>query len=914
MAPIPAYFDTTRIPTFTAPKLTMSNLNTKTTASSFTPYKIGSGSNAVSVSLCAGPANDASISTKGTALRYMLSTMKPHVALFSLPDLAAPLHILLPTPIDAAEIEAMSFGNQLRSALIMPGNATMMQGLSFHNGKGEIVSADMTVADRKGGILAMKYVHVSSTVKLNSLDTRFNPTEEVTATFYLALPQNLPTGATPAQLFLDGTPRRNATGVTTNNVTVPIPRSMTKAVATIFAADETTYTGTMEFLEDHDTFTSVFTSNPTIYKQGKKDFTPVQAREQFLSEIRPVVWKIFSDILWLDYVGTDPSVGITPAVTARSLRAIRCIMWNPVLRKSTFLTPDEVMTQYLELIPLLTPHDPSEWGFHLFTLYFDSLTQEVGEMLEDTRGRYYFAPPNLATIMTVNSQMRHLREVRQMASLAHGFLSAQDARFRKINNRSLSGGQHAKGDPSTAYVGTGSEPSQPTNATAPAASAFVSPAESTILRYQPASTEYPTDPTNQFTSKYLRGFRGCFGCGSEDHRFGGCPQRQEAAVKSAFHKNYLAHFPDRRKRNDDGSELPTTSDKVPRLYVAVGVSFVANSQLESRPMPIQVNNNLPTADFRLMTADMEPCIDLGCLIDTCAGLNSGNLAFHTHIRNTYPHCVVSFEQFDDENPFRPVKLGGAITSNFDEADHGRLTAVITYRTDIVNRLTGELMTIKFALGADVSVNSLFGAPTLRDLEAIVDIGKSILHLRRVQRSIPMRWSEPRQGVTVTPTATRQAHVRFASPVVNTPAAMATTSIYELHVMTARGIDNRPAWMSSASHSILPLPPIIPANTPIMAPSTPASLSNQHIEANEDETRPNSPAAIVILPPGSPRISEVPPPVSADIPAPLTTTSPITTTAVTYRTEYQTAPLPKMGADSSAALCMLSDSNPGWDFY
>ena len=120
------------------------------------------------------------------------------------------------------------------------------------------------------------------------------------------------------------------------------------------------------------------------------------------------------------------------------------------------------------------------------------------------------------------------------------------------------------------------------------------------------------------------------------------------------------------------------------MFVAVGVSFVANSQLESRPMPIQVNNNLPTADFRLTTANMEPCIDLGCLIDTCAGLNSGNLAFHTHIWSTYPHCVVSFEQFDDENSFRPVKLGGAITSQVDEADHGRLTAVITYRTDIIN--------------------------------------------------------------------------------------------------------------------------------------------------------------------------------------------------------------------------------------
>ena len=739
MAPIPAYFDTTRIPTSTAPKLTMSNLNTKTTASSYMPYKIGSGSGAVTMSLCAGPANDAAAAVKGNALRYMLNALKPQVALFSLSDLVAPLHALLPVPIDAAEIEAVCFGSQLRSALITPGDATTLEGLSFHNDKGDVVSATMDVSKRKGGKLALKYIHVSSTVKLNSIDPRFDPSEEISVSFYLALPQNMPTAMNPAQLFADRTPRTTVTRINVNNVTATVPRSMAKAVATIFAASDITYTGTMDFLEDYDTFTAVCTSTPTIYKQDKRFFIPVPPHEHFLEEIRPVVWKIFSDILWLDYVGIDQAIGITPAVTARSLRAIRCIHWNPVLRKSTFLTPDEVMTQYLELIPLLTPHDPSSWGFHLFALYLDSLTPEVRDMLEDTRGQYYFNMPNLATIKTVNSQMKHLRKIKQLASLAHGFIGAQDARFRKFNNNSFPGGQPAKGDSPSAFVGTGSEPSQPaTKVPAAAATAFVSPAESTIARYQPSSTDYPTDPTTQFTSKYARGFRGCFGCGSEDHRFSGCPQKQESAVKSVFHKNYLAHFPDRRKRNDDGTELSTRSDKVPRLYVAVGVSFVANNQLESRPMPIQVNNNLPTADFRLTTANMELCIDLGCLIDTCAGLNSGNLAFHTHIRNTYPHCIVSFEQFDDEKPFWPVKLGGAITSQFDEVDHGRLTAVITYRTDIVNRLTGEPMAIKFDLGADVSVNSLFGAPTLRDLEAIVDIGKSILHLRRVQRSIPMK--------------------------------------------------------------------------------------------------------------------------------------------------------------------------------
>lgn len=923
MAPIPAYFETTRIPTSSTMSLNQTNPATTNAPTQYTPCKIGSGSNAVTVSLCGAPAVDAPAATKGTALRYVLSTLQAHVLLFSLSDLAAPLHSILPTPLHAAEIEATNFGTQLQSAFVKPNVATQMDGMAFYNGKGDAVPVIFHAPDRKSGNRAMKYVQVQSTVKLNSLDNRFNPTETVSVMFFLELPQNIPSALAPTELFPDGTPKKNANIANAGNAGATIPRSMSKAAGTVSSIHDTTYTGTLEFLEDHETFTAVFTKQPKLYKLVKKEFHLITESEHFQSAIRPHVWKIFSDILWLDYVGIDPAVGITPAVTARCLRAIKCINWNPILRKSTFLTPDEVMTQYLALTPLLSSHDTSAWGFHLFTLFFDAMTVEVREALEDTRGPYYFAPPDLSTIKTAKDQMEHLREVRKLASLAHAFNSAQDARIRRAM-KPFPNQQQALAHPVTAFVGTGHEHRQPVSeapvptvaSAAGAAQAFISPAETTMTRYQsPSTTDYPVDPTTQFVSKYPRSFPGCFGCGSDGHRFPACPRKSEPLVKSSFYKNYLAHFPDRRKRNDDGTALQVQQgpSQIPRLFVSVGVSFVAKSRSSgARPMPIQVNNNLPTADFRLVNGNLDPCIDLGCLIDTCAGLNSGSLEFHTHIRDTYPQCVVAFEQFDDANPFQPVKLGGAVTSQSDEAkNHGRLTAVITYRTDIINPVTRQPMTIKFALGSDVSVNSLFGAPTLRDLGAIVDTGEDTLVLRRVQRTLPMRWSEPRHGVPTIATAA-QYHNRFDATVEEQAALVRVNACSITTLAPVRAVDNRPAWLTSAAKEIcFQLPPTVPDSITPIPPGPTQNSINQHASSCDDaSSRIQTPNKELL--PGNTRISDAAVIITADISTFPAVTSPATNKMVPFKSQYQTT-FDTATRNDSNALSSWSDNNGVWDF-
>ena len=794
-------------------------------ATDFTQTKIGSGNRAVTVALCNAPANDATVAMKGNALQYMFVTLEPHVTTFPLSDLMVPLHAVLPTAIYSAEVEATDVGNRLCRALLCPSTSTMI-GEAFYNGNAVIVNAPVEVNKRKGKDAKnrLEYIKIRSTVSLKEYNERFKRSDEVSVEFFLALPQNPVTTLDSSQLFLDGTPKkaRNANG---NELTAAaissVPQSMRKACeGAETSSSGTTYTGTMDFLSSSTTFQAVFTKSPTIFKLIQKQFLPVEPSALFESAIRPIVWKIFCDNVWMDYVGTDPSEKVTPAITARNLRAIKCSEWSHVLRRNVIITPDEVMQRYLRIIPLLQAHETNTWGFHLFSLFIDSLQQDVREVLEDTKSPYYFKPPELPSVVTFADQMKHLRSVHRIACAAHAVQTANDARIRRVSKNVQTSASPPQQPQAAAFPVTGTPV-----ASSPAAAAYVSPAETTLVRYQPP--DYPVDPANQFKSKFARGFLGCLGCGEPDHRFRACPQKDVKEVKDSFHKNYLAHFPDRRKRNDDGSEyqgfLGQGPSQIPRLLVTTGLTFVATESTANkpRPMPIAVNNRMPTADFRLVCKDLHPCMDLGCLVDSCGGLNSGFIDFHCYVRDKFPECVVAFEQFNDSNPFHPIKLGGALTdqNQYEGSTHGQLTAVITYRTQFIHRDTKKPILLKFALGKDVSVNSLCGAPMLRDLGAVIDLGSDKLHLTKVNTSLPLLWSETNRGapgasdreqpegrgqpVTDDTRVTRKQvshatgnHVRFSlPPAPSGPPPSPPGKAIQFQSAGQRGMDNRPAWMT-----------------------------------------------------------------------------------------------------------------------
>ena len=96
---------------------------------------------------------------------------------------------------------------------------------------------------------------------------------------------------------------------------------------------------------------------------------------------------------------------------------------------------------------------------------------------------------------------------------------------------------------------------------------------------------------------------------------------------------------------------------------------------------------------------------------------------------TYPDLVHSFEQFDDANPFEPIKLVGAIKNpaDFDATAHGQLTAVVRYHLPYTIVPSGESPVLCIALGADVAVNTILGWPVIEDLEIELRIRKEMFY-------------------------------------------------------------------------------------------------------------------------------------------------------------------------------------------
>jgi hypothetical protein len=154
-------------------------------------------------------------------------------------------------------------------------------------------------------------------------------------------------------------------------------------------------------------------------------------------------------------------------------------------------------------------------------------------------------------------------------------------------------------------------------------------------------------------------------------------------------------------------------------------------------MPIAINNGLPHITFNLgSTTDQDHTL---CgLMDTCGALNTGYLPFHLWLKSEQPDIVAEFISFDDTNPFEPIKLGGAIRdpADFVSSNHGNLTAVIRCHTPHVDT-TNSPITLSFALGPDVTVNTIFGLPMLCDLDAIISLRSNSMHSRSLNHDFPI---------------------------------------------------------------------------------------------------------------------------------------------------------------------------------
>jgi hypothetical protein len=431
----------------------------------------------------------------------------------------------------------------------------------------------------------------------------------------------------------------------------------------------------------------------------------------------------------------------------------------------------------------------------LVTQFFDALSSDLQEALQTD---LLYSPPDLSTLTTRSSQLNALCSLRVAAIRNHTILRNHERLIAKTALRKL------KHIPPTALAATISATSIPATASVSSipvdqpddvsalTRTFMSPAEKTIQRYQPASisgpAEFPMDPLTNFQSSYPVGFQGCMFCGATKHAFRSCPQHGAPGASAVFFKNLFAHKPQLRKRDHLPSEYlpappssripatqsfnvtaPAASPSVSSVYLPppplpappppivkkarymlmLAKSFSAHTsepRIVPPPMPIAIDNGLPHISFDLGTdASLGP--SLVGLMDTCGALNTGYLLFHLWLKFERPDLVAEFISFDDANPFEPIKLGGAISdpADFDSSTHGNLTAVIRYYTPYIEP-SGNPIIISFALGSDVTVNTIFGLPMLCNLDAIISLRSNSMHSRLLSLDFPIARSAATFGL------------------------------------------------------------------------------------------------------------------------------------------------------------------------
>ena len=562
---------------------------------------------------------------------------------------------------------------------------------------------------------------------------------------------------------------------------------MTAVLAASNTASSSFY-GSLDFLDSQSSFDAVFPLPVpllvTISSSGTSiDSTSLPTKlNRFLDTCK---FRLFIPLFRFDYVGSsDRDDSAALHATIQALKKPAMTRRNPVSGAYINMSPDELYAAYADLTPLL-PNRVSLWGLNLVTQFFDALSWDLQEAIQSDPA---YSAPDLSTLVTRSSQLAALRSLRATAVRQYTILKNHERLIYRTVQRRLKNNT-APTSSSPVMVTTDPTPTTQTDDESPLAQTFMSPAEQTISRYQPSPTnppisaEFPVDPITKFQSCYPAGFQGCMFCGATEHRFKECPTRSTPGSTAVFYKHLFAHKPHLRQRDPTptpsaGGTTPATqsfpsttaestppnqtpgtrsvtfaslpppalndpsrpTSKKPRIFVQLVKSFAARLPAPATPlplMPIAIDNGLPYLTFNL-GADPDADPSLSGLMDTCAALNTGYLLFHLWLKSERPYLVAEFITFDDSNPFEPVKLGGAIRdpSNFDATDHGNLTAVIRYYTPY-HDTSGAPITISFALGPDVTVNTIFGLPMLCSLDAVISLGSNSMHSHALNVDFPL---------------------------------------------------------------------------------------------------------------------------------------------------------------------------------
>ena len=79
-------------------------------------------------------------------------------------------------------------------------------------------------------------------------------------------------------------------------------------------------------------------------------------------------------------------------------------------------------------------------------------------------------------------------------------------------------------------------------------------------------------------------------------------------------------------------------------------------------MPITIDNGLSAIAMWFGTNDDNEIV-FNVSVDSCAGLNIGNLRVHQWAATTYPHIVKNWIEHDDTDKFEPLGPNCAVADN-----------------------------------------------------------------------------------------------------------------------------------------------------------------------------------------------------------------------------------------------------------
>ena len=184
-------------------------------------------------------------------------------------------------------------------------------------------------------------------------------------------------------------------------------------------------------------------------------------------------------------------------------------------------------------------------------------------------------------------------------------------------------------------------------------------------------------------------------------------------------------------------ELPASPEA--RLWITSASLLQHSHNNPIRPMPLDLDNGLPGVVIRFATpSNIESTAPAFlCHLDSCAGMNTGNLTIHQYIITKHPSIVAEYIQFDDNNPFDPIRLECAVPQlALADEKQGCLTAIVRYFTKYTHK-DGKPVILSFGLGKDVTVNAIIGLPTLRQWGGDIILSKNTFIAQNLNTEFPL---------------------------------------------------------------------------------------------------------------------------------------------------------------------------------